>query len=71
MDPEYYRARAAEATRRARADLFNSHTYREIARCYERLAADSDQQNSQPESAAGSAHARGSSWALRSLSRLR
>jgi hypothetical protein len=46
MDPEYYRARAAEATRKARADLFNSHIYREIACCYERLAADSDQQNS-------------------------
>jgi hypothetical protein len=39
MDFEYYKARAAEATRKARADLFNSHTYREIACCYERLAA--------------------------------
>jgi hypothetical protein len=44
MNPEYYRARAAEATRKARADLFNSHTYRDVACCYERLAADSDQQ---------------------------
>jgi hypothetical protein len=46
MDLEYYRARAAEATRKASADLFNSHTYREIACCYERLAADSEQQKS-------------------------
>jgi hypothetical protein len=55
MDREYYRARAAEATRKARADLFNSHTYREIACCYERLAADSDQRNCYSASAARSA----------------
>jgi hypothetical protein len=42
MDAEFYRARAAEATRKAQADLFNSHIYREIASCYERLAAESD-----------------------------
>jgi hypothetical protein len=29
--------------RKARADLFNSHIYREIACCYEGLAADSDE----------------------------
>jgi len=46
MDPDYYRERAAEATRKARADLFNSHIYREVACCYERLAAESEQQNS-------------------------
>jgi hypothetical protein len=40
----YYRARAAEATRKARAELLNSHIYHEVARCYERLAADSEQQ---------------------------
>ena len=34
------------ARRKARADLFNSHIYREVACCYERLAADSDQRNS-------------------------
>ena len=43
MGPEFYRARAAEAMRKARADLFNSHIYREIACCYERLAAGSDE----------------------------
>jgi hypothetical protein len=58
MDPEYYRARAAEATRKARTDLFNSHTYREIASCYERLAEDSDQQNTYSASAARSARGR-------------
>jgi hypothetical protein len=43
MGPEFYRARAADAMRKARADLFNSHIYREIACCYERLAADGDE----------------------------
>ena len=46
MGAGYYRAKAAEATRKARADLFNSQTYREIACCYERLAAGCDEQNS-------------------------
>jgi hypothetical protein len=35
MGPEFYRVRAAEAMRKAHADLFNSHIYREIACCYE------------------------------------
>jgi hypothetical protein len=43
MGAEFYRARAAEAMRKARADLFNSHIYREIAYCYERLAADGNE----------------------------
>jgi hypothetical protein len=43
MGPEFYKSKAAEAMRRARADLFNSHIYREIACCYERLAADSEE----------------------------
>jgi hypothetical protein len=43
MGPEFYRVRAAEAMRKAHADLFNSHIYREIACCYERLAADGDE----------------------------
>jgi hypothetical protein len=54
MDPECYRARAAGATRKAGANLFNSHTYRESACCYERLAEDSDQQSFHPDSAARS-----------------
>jgi hypothetical protein len=43
VGPEFYRARAAEAMRKAHTDLFNRHIYREIACCYERLAADSDE----------------------------
>jgi hypothetical protein len=43
MGPEFYRARAAEAMRKARADLYNSQIYREIACCYERLAAGSNE----------------------------
>jgi hypothetical protein len=54
MGPEFYRARAAEAMRKARADLFNSHIYREIACCYERLAADNEA-SSNSYSAGGSA----------------
>jgi hypothetical protein len=56
MGPEFYRARAAEAMRKARADLFNSHIYREIACCYERLAADSEESSN--SYSAGSSAAR-------------
>jgi hypothetical protein len=69
MGREFYKSKAAEAMRRASDDLFNSHIYREIACCYERLAADSDELSN--SYSANSYFARGSAARLAAPPRLR
>jgi hypothetical protein len=69
MGPEFYRARAAEVMRKARADLFNSHIYREIACCYERLAADNEGSSNSYSAEGRAARSTGAEDQLQGVSR--